>query len=120
MYAVMHSLATAALFMMINLQLAFLLAAAKKLRQDLLPTEHLSVMRQQIDIIMGSKLVTVTVDCWESSQRRSIFGVNAITDEGRVLVVKLVDISTESHTGKLLAGMNVLKPCAKMTMCLKI
>jgi hypothetical protein len=46
--------------------------------------------------------------------------VNAITDEGRVLVVKLVDISTESHTGKLLAGMNVLKPCAKMTMCLKI
>ena len=78
------------------MSLPSLLAASNDMRKILLPRELLHVKRLQLEIL-ESRVVTATVDCWESCQRCSVFGALVITDEQKVLVVKVVDISIHSH-----------------------
>jgi len=73
------------------------------MRTRILSVEYDKVRMQQREIFKTAKNMTINMDGYTEANKKSVLGVNFVTDERRVIVVGVHE-SNESHTGEHMMG----------------
>jgi hypothetical protein len=73
-------------------------------RAQLLPRYYAKCMASLLDVLKEAYNLTIAMDGWTDLLHRSALAILVILPDRRSYVLKVLDLSSESHTSELLAG----------------